>query len=67
LLRAISLTLTLSRWERGQPLAGFIKLASQQAEAVFFSAIKARRDFDEKLRAILPLLAGEGRGEGESK
>jgi hypothetical protein len=61
----VSLTLTLSRWEREQPLTDFIKLTSQQAEAAFISARKKRRDFVEKLGALLPLPKGEGRGEGK--
>jgi hypothetical protein len=52
-----ALTLTLSRWEREQPLATSIKFASHRAED--------RRGFAEKLGAILPLPQGEGRGEGE--
>jgi hypothetical protein len=54
---ASSLTLTLSRWEREQPLLMPIKSASHRAE---FS-----RCFAEKLGAFLPLPAGEGKGEGE--
>jgi hypothetical protein len=58
-----SLTLTLSRWEREQPLADFVKLAGRGAEAAFYFAMKAQRDFVKKLGAFLPLPAGEGRGE----
>ncbi|HTB82574.1 MAG TPA: hypothetical protein VK742_02870 [Candidatus Sulfotelmatobacter sp.] len=54
---ALSLTLTLSRWERGQLLDGFVKFVSYTAE---FS-----RGHAERLGAFLPLRAGEGRGEGE--
>ena len=54
-----SLTLTLSRWERGQPLAAFVKPASRAAEA--------SRGFAQTLETILPLRSigwrGEGRGE----
>jgi hypothetical protein len=60
-----SLTLTLSRWEREQPLADFVKIARREAEAAFYFAMKAPRDFVQKLGAFLPLPAGEGRGEGE--
>ena len=60
-----SLTLTLSRWEREQPLADFVKLARRGAEAAFYFTIKAQRDFVRKPGMFLPLPAGEGRGEGE--
>jgi hypothetical protein len=59
------LILTFSLREKGQPLADFVKLASCGAEAAFYFAMKARRDFAKKLGAFLPLPAGEGRGEGE--
>ena len=51
------LTLTLSLGERGQPLEIFLNLLSCGAE---FS-----RDFAKSLGAFLPLLGGEGRGEGK--
>ena len=53
----LSLTLTLSRWEREQPLDNFLKFESRRAE---FSD-----GFAKARRAFLPLPAGEGRGEGE--
>ena len=53
------LTLTLSRWERGQLLDGFLKFVSHPAE---FSRGHA------KTRSVfLPLPAGEGWGEGECR
>ena len=51
------LTLTLSRGERGQPLVNFIKFGSRGAES--------SRSLDEMLGTFLPLLEGEGRGEGK--
>jgi hypothetical protein len=54
---AFSLILTFSRWEKEQPLAGFVKSASSQAESCF--------RFAKTLGTFLPLPAGEGRGEGE--
>ena len=51
------LTLTLSTGEREQPLHALLKFALSRAE---FS-----RRFAETLGAFLPLLGGEGRGEGE--
>jgi hypothetical protein len=51
------LILTFSRWEKEQPLAGFLKSASSQAESRF--------GFAKTLGAFPPLPAGEGRGEGE--
>ena len=50
------LTLTLSPAEREQPLAAFLKFVSNGAEV--------RRGFAKTLETILPLPAGEGRGEG---
>jgi hypothetical protein len=55
----LSLTLTLSCWERGQPLYGFVKFVSHSAE---FSRGQA-----ETRGVFLPLPAGEGRGEGECR
>jgi hypothetical protein len=52
-----SLTLTLSRWEREQPLSVPVKSASHRAES--------SRCHAEKLGAFPPLPAGEGRGDGE--
>jgi len=52
-----SLTLTLSRWEREQPLTVFRTASGFQAEA---SCRFARR-----LGAFLPLPKVEGRGEGK--
>jgi hypothetical protein len=52
-----SLILTFSRWEKEQPLSGFLKLVSSQAESRFH--------FAKTLETFLPLPAGEGRGEGE--
>ena len=54
---ALSLTLTLSRWERGQLLDGFVKFVSHPAE---FS-----RSYVETRGMFLPLPAGEDGGEGE--
>jgi hypothetical protein len=54
---AFSLTLTLSRWERGQ-------LALMQNNSRDYS-INPAFGFAKKLETILPLPAGEGRGEGE--
>jgi hypothetical protein len=53
----LSLTLTLSRWAREQPLAatGFPSVIHAAGSGAF---AKARRTF-------LPRPAGEGRGEGE--
>ncbi|HTB82200.1 MAG TPA: hypothetical protein VK742_00970 [Candidatus Sulfotelmatobacter sp.] len=48
----LSLSLTLSRWERGQPLYGFVKFVSHAAE---FSRGQA-----ETRGVFLPLPAGEG-------
>jgi hypothetical protein len=56
-LSMFSLILTFSRWEKEQPLAGFLKSASSQAESRF--------NFAMTLGAFPPLPAGEGRGEGE--
>jgi hypothetical protein len=50
---SFSLTLTLSRWEREQPLDDFAKLASPGAEAVSYFAMKGRHDFAETLGAFL--------------
>ncbi len=63
---AFSLTLTLSRWEREQPLVNFFEFICLPAEAVFCFAMNQRREFVKRLEAILPLPAGEGRGEGET-
>jgi len=38
-----SLTLTLSRWARGQPLTAFLKLVELNAEAIFGFAMKSGR------------------------
>jgi hypothetical protein len=54
---AFSLILTFSRWEKEQPLVVFVKSASVRAAC--------SRRLDWTLEAILPLPAGEGRGEGE--
>jgi hypothetical protein len=54
---AFSLTLTLSRWERGQLLNGTVKFVSHTPES--------SPSHFETQRAFLPLPAGEGRGEGE--
>jgi hypothetical protein len=62
---SFSLTLTLSRWEREQPLPDSVKLGGQRAEPVFGFAMKQKRDFARRLGAFLPLLEGEGRGEGK--
>ena len=51
------LTLTLSPAEREQPLDAFLKFVSRGAEV--------SRGFAKALETILPLPAGEGRGEGE--
>ncbi len=51
------LILTYSRREKEQPLTGFVKSVSSQAES--------RSSFAQTLGAFLPLPAGEGRGEGE--
>ena len=56
-LRPFSLTLTLSRWEREQPLDTSLKLVTRGAESA--------GGFTKTLGAFLPLPAGEGRGEGE--
>ncbi len=40
-----SLTLTLSRWEREQPLVRFLKLASFEAESIFRLAMNPWRRF----------------------
>ena len=57
----LSLTLTLSRWEREQPLDNFLKFESRRAE---FSD-----GFAKARRAFLPLPAGAATaamaGEGE--
>jgi hypothetical protein len=54
---AFPLILTFSRREKEQPLVGFLKSVSLQAESSF--------SFAQTLGAFLPLPAGEGRGEGE--
>jgi hypothetical protein len=54
---ASPLILTFSRREKEQPLSGFVKSVSSQAESSF--------RFAKTLGAFLPLPAGEGRGEGE--
>jgi hypothetical protein len=54
---ALSLTLTLSRWERGQPLDTLLKFGGRGAEC--------SRKLRETLGTILPLPEGEGRGEGK--
>jgi hypothetical protein len=51
------LILTFSRREKEPPLAGFVKPENSQAESSF--------DFSQTRGALLPLSAGEGRGEGE--
>jgi hypothetical protein len=56
-LVAFPLILTFSRREKEPLLAGFVKSASLQAES--------RSCFAKTLETILPLPAGEGRGEGE--
>jgi hypothetical protein len=56
-LAAFPLILTFSRREKESPLVGFVKYESLQAESRFRYA--------EPLGALLPLPAGEGRGEGE--
>jgi hypothetical protein len=56
-LAAFPLILTFSRREKEQPLVGFLKSASSQAEFCF--------RFAKTLETFLPLPAGEGRGEGE--
>ncbi len=53
----LSLTLTLSRWEREQLPAVFRFVSDRSANPVARILVR--------LRAILPLPAGEGRGEGE--
>ena len=55
--KALSLTLTLSRWERELPLDVFLQFASRGAAV--------SRGFAKALGAFLPLPAGESRGEGE--
>ena len=55
---AFSLTLTLSRWEREQPL-----VATKTMEA---GSAERSRGIAQRRGAFLPLPAGEGRGEGES-
>ena len=55
---ALSLTLTLSRWERGQLLDAFLKFVSPTAEF--------NRGHAETRGVFLPRPAGEGRGEGEN-
>ena len=52
-----SLTLTLSRWEREQPLSAFGNSDDDRTEA--------SRSFAKRLETIPPLPKGEGRGEGE--
>jgi hypothetical protein len=56
---AFPLILTFSRREKEQPLSGFVKPVSLQAESSF--------SFAKTQGAFLPLPAGEGRGEGERK
>jgi hypothetical protein len=57
LMMAFPLILTFSRREKELPLTGFVKPESSQAESRF--------DFGQTRGALLPLPAGEGRGEGE--
>jgi hypothetical protein len=54
---AFPLILTFSRREKEPPLTDFVKSESSQAESSF--------DFAQTRGALLPLPAGEGRGEGE--
>ena len=53
----LSLTLTLSRWEREQPLRVRYSLNDRPANPAL--------GYVERRDTILPLPAGEGRGEGE--
>jgi len=52
---ALSLTLTLSRWEREQPLVDFVKSVTLQAVC--------RHRFAQTLGAFLPLRVGGADGE----
>jgi hypothetical protein len=59
LYRVSPLILTFSRREKKPPLIDFVKSVSLQAEFSF--------RFAKTQGALLPLPAGEGRGEGDAK
>jgi len=59
LAKALSLTLTLSRWEREQPLVDFVKSKSRSPES--------SRGFAETRGMFLPLRSPGGRREGRGE
>jgi len=68
-IEAFSLTLTLSRWERGQPSHARCFSEARRAITVSLPSRKREQTFDTRIirsvQSLLPLPAGEGRGEGE--